>query len=80
MITGHENMDASDNRIPFGLKNGILVGVSEVDSGLACDCICPSCHRKLQGKKVSHYFSHDPSEDTEICKSAFETAIWLIGF
>jgi hypothetical protein len=71
-------VDTSDNKIPFGLKNGILVSVSEVDSGLACGCVCPSCYKKLQakkGKKVAHYFSHDPAEDTKECKSAFETAI-----
>lgn len=75
-------MKITNNKIPFGLKNGILVDVSEVDSGLDCGCVCPSCHRKLQankGKKVSYYFSHDPSEDTKECKSAFETAIHLMS-
>lgn len=75
-------MKVSNNKIPFGLKKGILVDVSEVDSGLGCGCVCPSCNRKLQankGPKVSHYFSHDPSEDTKECKSAFETAIHLMS-
>lgn len=71
-------MDASDHRIPFGLKNGVMVGISEVDSGLACGCICSSCGGKLQakkGKKNVHHFSHDPSEDTKLCESPFETAV-----
>jgi hypothetical protein len=75
-------LKTSNNKIPFGLKNGILVDVSEVESGLACGCVCPSCHRKLQankGKIVSYYFSHDPSEDTRACESAFETAIHLMA-
>lgn len=75
-------MSISNNKIPFGLKNGILVDVSEVKSGLACGCVCPSCHRKLQankGKIVAHYFSHNPSEDTDVCESAFETAIHLMA-
>lgn len=72
----------NNNKIPFGLKNGILVQVSEVEPGLACGCICPSCKRKLQankGKVVSHYFSHDPSAETKACKSAFETSIHLMA-
>jgi hypothetical protein len=75
-------LEASNHQIPFGLKNGTMVGVSEVDSGLACDCVCPSCHRRLQakkGQKVSHYFSHDPSEGTKACKAAFETSIHLMA-
>jgi rubrerythrin len=72
----------SNNKIPFGLKNGTLVEVSEVESGLACGCICPSCKRNLQANKgqvVSHYFSHDPSVETKACESAFETSIHLMA-
>ena len=72
----------SNNKIPFGLKNGLLVDVSEVVSGLACGCICPSCKRKLQANKgqiVSHYFSHDPSAETKACESAFETSVHLMA-
>lgn len=72
----------ADNKIPFGLKNGILVQVSDVEPGLACGCVCPSCHRKLQankGKIVSHYFSHDPSLDSGPCESARETSIHLMA-
>ncbi len=72
----------SNNKIPFGLKNGLLVEVSEVESGLACGCVCPSCNRRLQankGKIVSHYFSHDPSDEAKVCESAFETSIHLMA-
>lgn len=72
----------SNNKIPFGLKNGLLVDVSEVESGLSCGCVCPSCKRKLQANKgqiVSHYFSHDPSAETKTCESAFETSIHLMA-
>jgi hypothetical protein len=70
------------NKIPFGLKNGKLVHVSEVDSGLACDCLCPSCSQNLQankGKMKCHHFSHDPSSKLRECKSAFETSIHLMA-
>lgn len=68
----------SNNKIPFGLRDGVMVGISEVLPGLACGCICPSCHRKLQankGKKIAHYFSHDPSKESVPCESALETSI-----
>jgi len=72
----------SNNKIPFGLKDGVMVGIAEVQSGLACGCICPSCYRKLQankGMKVAHYFSHDPSKESVPCESAFETSIHLMA-
>jgi hypothetical protein len=74
----------SNNQIPFGLKDGVLLHVSDVVSGLACGCICPECHGKLQANKGSsgkraHYFSHDPSSNTDECKSAFETSIHLMA-
>lgn len=72
----------SNNKIPFGLKDGVMVAIAEVQPGLACSCVCPSCYRKLQankGKKVSHYFSHDPSKQTKACDSAFETSIHLMA-
>ncbi|MDF1688373.1 MAG: hypothetical protein P1U35_02050 [Cycloclasticus sp.] len=72
----------SNNKIPYGLKNGRLIHVSCVESGLACGCVCPSCKRKLQankGKIVSHYFSHDPSAEIKSCESAFETSIHLMA-
>jgi len=76
-------MDIDSNiKIPFGLKDGVLVHVSDVMSGLKCGCICPACLGKLQankGTKRIHYFSHDPLSNTEECKSAFETSIHLMA-
>lgn len=72
----------SNKKIPFGLKKGTLVDVSEVESGLECGCVCPSCKRSLQankGKIVSHYFSHNPSMEKQVCESGFETSIHLMA-
>lgn len=72
----------SINKIPFGLKDGLMVQVSDVERGLNCDCVCPACGRRLQankGNKISHYFSHDPSLKTTSCDSAFETSIHLMA-
>ena len=67
-----------EKRIPFGLKNGQLVGVDEVESGLACGCICPSCGGELQankGETRTHYFSHNPNQEQPECETTFESAI-----
>jgi uncharacterized protein YbaR (Trm112 family) len=69
-------------QIPFGFKNGVVVQVSEVKSGLACECLCPVCKRPLQARKGSqrtHHFSHDPSEETKTCEGAFETSVHLMA-
>ncbi|MEH6519291.1 MAG: hypothetical protein V7742_21650 [Halioglobus sp.] len=74
--------DYSDTKIPFALKRDLLVGVEEVSSGLACDCVCPCCFGRLQAKKGdknAHHFSHDPSADERECRNAFETSIHLMA-
>lgn len=50
-------------KIPYGLKEGKLVHISAVDSGLHKDitCICSSCNITLiarKGKKMKHHFAH----------------------
>jgi hypothetical protein len=38
-----------------------IVGIHEVASGLACDCVCPACDRTLvarKGAKTAHHFAH----------------------
>ena len=64
-------MSGHDTRIPFGLKNGRVVDVSEVESGLACGASLQA----RKGKINQHHFSHDPSADMKACHGAVETAI-----
>ena len=61
-----------------GLKNGKLVSIDEVESGLACGCICPCCESELVGKKgkvKAHHFAHK----SEACAGALETALHLLA-
>ena len=63
-------------KLPFGLKNGQIVEINEVEKGLACNCICPSCGSPLiarKGQKKIHHFAHYKAD----CKAALETAIHL---
>ena len=55
-----------DIKLPFGLQNGKLVDISFVESGLACNCVCPCCKQQLVAKKGNikgHHFAHHNKED-----------------
>lgn len=58
-------------------ETGETLHITEVERGLACNCICPSCGGSLvakKGKKQEHHFAH---YNTEECKKGFETSIHL---
>lgn len=64
-----------DFKLPFGLKNGKLVHVSEVEKGLSCGCVCPSCNHPLvarKGNKTKHHFAHYKGKE---CGYGLETAL-----
>jgi hypothetical protein len=60
--------------------NGRLLHISEVKgNGLACECVCPSCHSKLianQGKIKAHHFAH---YSDRACVFAYETMLHLLA-
>lgn len=61
-------------RVPFGLRNGRMVSPGDVESGLACGCICPGCEAPLlakKGDKVVWHFAHESAA----CDNGTETAI-----
>jgi len=64
-------------KLPFGLQDGQLVDITSVESGLACNCFCPSCGQQLVAKKgeiKEHHFAHYDSEE---CSGAVETALHI---
>lgn len=66
-------------RLTYAIKDGTLVHVSSVDSGLDCGCICPSCHGVLEAKKgaeLIHHFAHYKSKE---CATGYETSIHLLA-
>jgi hypothetical protein len=57
---------------------GRLLHIGEVPSGLACNCVCPGCERRLVAKKgdvQAHHFAHHAQQDGRSCLSAGETAL-----
>jgi hypothetical protein len=66
-----------DVTLPFGLKEGELVEVSEVERGLQCGCFCPNCNSPLIARKgggMIHHFAHKNEGN---CKGALETTLHL---
>ncbi|USK69189.1 competence protein CoiA family protein [Peribacillus asahii] len=67
------------HKLPYGLKNGKIVYISDVESGLKCNCVCPSCNGQLIAKKGSrknHHFAHYNSEE---CSHGLETALHFVA-
>lgn len=69
-------------RIPFGVRvsDGAWVGPEDVERGLACGCICPSCKLPLKKnackEKVDH-FSHHTRQQQEKVKKDCEYSFWV---
>ena len=71
----------AERHIPFGLKEGRMVRVQEVATGLACGCMCPACGHPLVAKaKDSNFrrphFAHYRDAD---CRAGFETSIHKVA-
>ncbi|NOZ35668.1 MAG: hypothetical protein GXO80_10270 [Chlorobi bacterium] len=64
-------------KLPFGLKNGQLVEVKDVERGLECDCYCPACNSRLIARKGSERIEHFAHYKNPECEYAFETALHL---
>ena len=57
------------------LKNGVITSISDVSSGLSCECICPACGAILVARKGTqrmHHFAHYKKKD---CEYAYETSL-----
>ncbi|MBI5774692.1 MAG: hypothetical protein HZA89_13230 [Verrucomicrobia bacterium] len=61
----------------FGIKDEMLVHISEAQRGLACACVCPRCKEPLIARKGTitvHHFAHHKGAE---CAKAVETALHL---
>lgn len=68
---------AMNLKLPFGLKDGKLVEISEVERGLGCGCICPGCGNKLVARKGELKVAHFSHYQNPECEHGFETALHL---
>ena len=52
---------------------GKIVGIDEVEKGLACNCVCPNCGAVLEARKGKvniHHFAHYDKDDTSFCSES----------
>ena len=74
-----EDQEKDHPLLRHGSKQGKPLHISEVPSGLACGCVCPSCGDRLIAKKGQvreHHFAHAAGSD---CPTAVETALHLVA-
>lgn len=71
-------MSNQEPKLIYGLRDGDPVRISEVESGLECNCICPECKTPLiarKGQIRQHHFAH--SSDTD-CTGGVESSLhWV---
>lgn len=71
------DMNAQDFQL--GLKNSKIVHVTEVESGLKCNCYCPCCGGKFvayKGKVLRPHFKHQVESS---CNYSFETSLHYLA-
>ena len=70
-------MNKKQLNLTYALKNGEVISISDVESGLKCGCVCPSCGEPLvakKGSKVMHHFAHHSGHT---CEYGYETSLHL---
>jgi len=66
-------------RLYYGIKDGQIVSINDVNSGKTCGCVCPSCGEQLIAKKgeiMIHHFAHASTKD---CEYGYETSLHLLA-
>ena len=77
-LDGVTAQHASESLLFGERADGTLAHISEVPSGIACGCRCPSCQRPLvarKGEQMVHHFGHHGAAGEHACQSGSETAL-----
>lgn len=64
--------------IPFGMRQGLIVHIGEVDRGLDCECVCPDCGSPLVARKGlvrQPHFAHYVGSAHTSCGGGYETVM-----
>ena len=71
----------SKDTLFHGIRDGLLVHISEVENGLKCNCTCPCCNEPLIAKtksvKAERIKSFAHTANTSNCAYGLQTAIHL---
>lgn len=66
-------------KLGAAFRDGQLVTIEDVESGLACGCVCPACGARLVARKGQvriHHFGH---HDTDACEYGVEMIAHLLA-
>ena len=69
-------------RNPFGLQNGQIIMIDDIDkahNGSKCNCVCPACKEPFiarMGDKNQHHFAHSGKGCDEI--NAYMTGLYML--
>lgn len=66
-------------KLEYGLLDGKLVHINEVEKGLVCNCLCPHCKSQLVAKKGEHNKQHFAHYKLADCNHGTETALHLMA-
>ena len=67
------------NILQYAIKDNKFVHISEVQQGLNCGCICPSCGCRLVSKKGAYNIFHFAHYNAEECNGYLETSLHLLA-
>ena len=70
-------MAGKHSNLIYAVKDGKVIHISAVESGLSCGCTCPACGESLvakKGQKMMHHFAHKSGSD---CEYGYETSLHL---
>lgn len=61
-------MNSNQPKLGAAFRDGQLVMIEDVESGLACGCVCPACGTQLVARKGQirlHHFAHHSAKPCE---------------
>lgn len=65
--------------LKYGLLDGKLVHIDDVEKGLVCNCLCPHCEGRLIAKKGEYRAKHFAHYKIADCNHGSETALHLMA-
>ena len=66
-------------KLKYGLRDGKLLPIDNVEKGLACNCLCPHCKGQLIAKKGEYRTKHFAHYKIADCNHGSETALHLMA-
>ena len=69
----------ADTHTGYGVRDGRLLFIADVERGLACGCVCARCGKKLVAKKGKERQPHFAHFEVANCQGAAESVLHLLA-